>query len=597
MNTSAAGLTREFEELATLLPRVQFPLPIDGAAEHRRLAAALDAQLRDYLLPRSRRLDAPLLVVVGGSTGAGKSTLVNALLRAEVTRPGVLRPTTKSPVLICNPADLEWYRSGNVLPTLTRSETPVHDSRALQVVPLESLSPGLALVDAPDIDSVDDDNRRLSRQLLQAADVWLFVTSAARYADAVGWEILEQAAQRNIVISLVLNRSPDESVDNLTSHLRSMLAERELSAARVFSVVEYSHTDVGAPDEPGSSSDPGAPSRALSQSTKLQEAVRPVRAWLESLAAEEQSRADVAVQSLAGSTRAISPQLEELVEGLRSQAQATASLRQAAETPFQRAAMSIGEATSDGTMLRGEVLSRWQDFVGTGDFMRSVEQGISAVRDRLVGWFGGNPSKADQVKVAITDGLAALIIEHCQAAHQETVQSWSITRWGRQIVEANPHLEHPTDDFDLQATQLIRRWQASVLEMVGEQGKSKRFKARVLALGTNAVAVALIIVVFASTGGLTTAEVGIAGGASVLAQRLLEGVFGEDAVRRLARQAKADLDERVEALLATQLARFEEVVDTLAVPEEVVAAVAAREDGLRAAVQEVFSDLTRPEGY
>ncbi len=576
MTPASARLTQEFEELADLLPRVQFPLPIDGAAEHRRMATAIDAQLRDYLLPRSRRLDAPLLVVVGGSTGAGKSTLVNALLRAEVTRPGVLRPTTKSPVLICNPADLAWFASGNVLPSLTRSHRPVHDSRALQLVPLDTLPEGLALVDAPDIDSVDDDNRRLSRQLLQAADLWLFVTSAARYADAVGWEILEQAAQRSILISVVLNRSPEGAIGDLTSHLHSMLAERGLPAARVFSVPEYELD----PDD-----------------LLPQTAVAPIRAWLESLAAEEQGRADVAVQSLAGSTRAIGPQLAKLAEGLGSQGEATASLRGGAELAFQRAGLAVAEATSDGTMLRGEVLSRWQDFVGTGDLMRSVEQGISAVRDRLVSWFGGSPSKADEVKVAITDGLAALIIEHCQAAHQEAVGSWSITGWGREIVEANPHLEYPTSDFDLQATQLIRQWQAAIFELVGEQGKSKRLKARALALGTNAVGVALIIVVFASTGGLTTAEVGIAGGASLLAQRLLEGVFGEDAVRRLARQAKADLDERVGTLLATQLARFEEVVDTLEVDADVREAVETSARGLQVAVQEVFSDLTRPEGY
>ena len=39
------------------------------------------------------------------------------------------------------------------------------------------------MLDAPDIDSVVQ-NRQLASQLLAAADLWLFVTSAARYADA-----------------------------------------------------------------------------------------------------------------------------------------------------------------------------------------------------------------------------------------------------------------------------------------------------------------------------------------------------------------------------------------------------------------------------
>ena len=37
---------------------------------------------------------------------------------------------------------------------------------------------------------------RPRRQLLAAADLWLFVTSAARYADQVPWDFLRKAAER-----------------------------------------------------------------------------------------------------------------------------------------------------------------------------------------------------------------------------------------------------------------------------------------------------------------------------------------------------------------------------------------------------------------
>ncbi len=68
-------------------------------------AGALRAQLDDYVLPRLRSQDAPLLTVVGGSTGAGKSTLVNSIVGQMVSRSGVLRPTTRSPVLVHHPDD------------------------------------------------------------------------------------------------------------------------------------------------------------------------------------------------------------------------------------------------------------------------------------------------------------------------------------------------------------------------------------------------------------------------------------------------------------------------------------------------------------
>lgn len=50
-----------------------------------------------------------MLAVVGGSTGAGKSTLINSLIGAEVSAPGLLRPTTRGPVCVCHPADASWF--------------------------------------------------------------------------------------------------------------------------------------------------------------------------------------------------------------------------------------------------------------------------------------------------------------------------------------------------------------------------------------------------------------------------------------------------------------------------------------------------------
>src|SRR6185312_4018983 len=148
-----------------------------------------------YLLPRLARLDAPLLVVVGGSTGAGKSTLVNSIVRTPVSPAGVLRPTTRAPVLVCHPSDMPWFTEANILPGLQRTTgassagSAAADIRTLQVVSAPALTPGLALLDAPDIDSVVDANRALATQLLAAADLWLFVTTASRYADAVPWEL------------------------------------------------------------------------------------------------------------------------------------------------------------------------------------------------------------------------------------------------------------------------------------------------------------------------------------------------------------------------------------------------------------------------
>ena len=80
-----------------------------------------------------------------------------------------------------------------------------------------------------------------------------------------------------------------------------------------------------------------------------------------------------------------------------------------------------------------------------------------------------------------------------------------------------------------------------MLELVSSEGSDRRTTARMLSYGVNGLGVLLMLVVFSHTAGLSGAEVGIAGGTALLAQRLLEAVFGDQAVRGLAAQARADL--------------------------------------------------------
>ncbi|MFT3889396.1 MAG: dynamin family protein [Arachnia sp.] len=571
--SGADRLAAAFHTLQGTLPAAQYPLPVDGAEALRQLAGALSQQTRDYLIPRAARLDAPLLAVVGGSTGAGKSTLVNSLLRAQVTRPGVLRPTTKSPVLICHPDDEAWFRSDRVLPGLVRTDTQLHDSRALHIAAFDRLPPGLALLDAPDIDSIDDANRSLARQLLLAADLWLFVTSAARYADAVPWEYLATAAERNTVISVVVNRCPPAALTEVSGHLSQMLAERGLPGARLFAVAE----------------------RPLAADGMLPpEDVAGLRQWLMQLAAESEARAQVAVQSLAGTVRSIDAQLQELIDGVERQRSALAELQRESIAPYQRAAAAVAEVAGDGSLLRGEILSRWQDLVGTGEFMRSVEERIGALRDRLTGWLRGE-AKEEAMRVAIADTLTAVLQEAGDRAADETAAAWELTRWGREIVAAEPGLRRASGTFHAAAVDTVRAWQSDILRLVDEQGRGKRMKARFLAIGTNLTGLALIVVVFASTGGLTTAEVGIAGGTSLLAQRLLEAVFGEDAVRRLAEQARRQLADRVDALLADEALRFTALLASLSPEPDAAERLRSAAAELRAGARAAFDDLTAPE--
>jgi len=323
--------------LREALQTAHLPLDLPGVEERRKEQREMIDQIEDYVLPRLIPTDAPLLTVVGGSTGAGKSTLVNSLVGTRVTEPGVLRPTTRSPVLVHNPADADWFDKERILPDLARTSRASGDPGALQLVPSESVPQGLAILDAPDIDSVEERNRVLAAQLLAAADLWLFVTSAARYADQVPWDFLKAAAERSTAVAIVLDRTPQEAIAEVSGHLARMLTTRGLRDSPLFTVAE------GKVDEDG----------LLSAS-----AVADIRGWLHSLAADSSARAAVVKQTLEGAIRTISHHSHDVADASAAQADMVARLRQDVVTAYDEALREIDRASADGTLLRGEVLAR-----------------------------------------------------------------------------------------------------------------------------------------------------------------------------------------------------------------------------------------------
>ncbi|ACZ22382.1 hypothetical protein Sked_24700 [Sanguibacter keddieii DSM 10542] len=517
---------------------------------------ALD-QLDDYLLPRLRSQDAPMLVVVGGSTGAGKSTLVNSILGERVTAPGALRPTTRSPVLVHHPLDADWFTSDRVFPHLARETgspqpavppPPPHGAsgrspdrrpsgserptRSLRLVPSEALPRGLAVLDAPDVDSVVVGNRELAAQLLAAADLWLFVTTAARYADAVPWELLDEGAARRAQVAIVVDRI-DPGAEVVADHLREMLAARGLGEAPVFVIRETSLVD-------------GLLPVGL---------VAPVSRWLTAVGSDATARDAVVAATRDGVIDDLAGRTLVLADAADAQVAVAASLRRTVARAYEQAALEISTSTSDGSMLRGEVLARWQDFVGTGELMRGVEERIGRVRDAVSGFFRGRPGSAPKVAVAISSNLEAIVFDAADRAAERTYGAWQDDAAGAAL-GTSLDLSRASAGLRPDLAEQVRAWQGDVLALVTDRGAAKRGRARVLAVGVNGIGAALMIVVFASTGGLTGAEVGIAGGSVLLAQRLLEGVFGDEAVRALAREAHTLLEVRVRTLLDAEAARF-----------------------------------------
>lgn len=557
--------------LRSALQHAVLPLETPGIAETRSSREEMVAQLEDYVIPRLTTLEAPLLAVVGGSTGAGKSTLVNSLVGRRVTVPGVLRPTTRSPVLVHNPADSGWFGQDRLLPDLERVDLPTNDPGALQLVAADTVPAGLAILDAPDIDSVEERNRTLAAQLLAAGDLWLFVTSAARYADQVPWDFLRQAAERSTAVAIVLDRTAPEAVETVATHLARMLASRGLKDSPLFTVTEGGVSEEGM-----------LPAARVEQ----------ISSWLAALAADTEARQLVVKQTVDGAIRALSRRSHSVADAAAEQAALAHRLRGDAEKAYAQGFEQIAKASADGTLLRGEVLARWQEFVGTGELLKSLETRVGWVRDRLVGAVRGKPQQVERVTVAVESGLETLIAEHAEAAAERAEASWQSLASGQALLaDAGEDLGRASRDFRRRAERAVREWQADVLEMVRSEGADKRTTARFMAYGVNGLGVALMIVVFAHTGGmLLGAEAGVAGGTALLGQKLLEAVFGDQAVRTLAERARVDLMTRVEELLNRERDRYLDLLDSLQIDPDAVEQIrdaSRRIDDLRFEAQQV----------
>ncbi|WEV27785.1 ATP-binding protein [Streptomyces sp. 71268] len=453
---------RLLDALSALRDRVdatRFPLPLPGAARARRSRAELLAQLDDYVVPRLSAPEAPLLAVVGGSTGAGKSTLVNSLVGRRVTEAGVLRPTTRTPVLVCHPEDRHWFSGRRVLPHLTRVWMPVQDGppgpgheaydvsyddpygmgdgraggggglgprhgprdgpgrgsglgsglglggggvagayvvrgrhagyggyadgegrggyadgygdydgypaldglggaggRAADYVPDEpydalvdslrletdpALPRGLALLDAPDIDSLVTENRELAARLICAADIWVLVTTATRYADAVPWHLLRTAREYDVTLITVLDRVPHQVAAEVAREYATLLDEAGLGGVPRFTIPELPESAGG-----GSGLLPAS-------------AVAALRDWLARRAEDPVARAAAAARTAEGAVAALRTQVPALASAAAAQHSAAVRVAQRVVDAYARAEERALREIAQGAPLAGDALTHW----------------------------------------------------------------------------------------------------------------------------------------------------------------------------------------------------------------------------------------------
>ncbi|MCC3779978.1 50S ribosome-binding GTPase, partial [Streptomyces sp. UNOB3_S3] len=164
------------------------------------------------------------VVAIAGATGSGKSTLFNALARAQLSEAGVRRPTTAMPV------SCAWSDRAEGL--LDRLGILARARRA-PVRPYDPALGGLVLLDLPDHDSAATGHREQVDRLLALVDAVIWVVDPEKYADAVLHErYLRPLAGYAEVTFVVLNqvdRLSADAADQVLDDLRRLLDEDGLA--------------------------------------------------------------------------------------------------------------------------------------------------------------------------------------------------------------------------------------------------------------------------------------------------------------------------------------------------------------------------------
>ncbi len=513
-------------------------------------ARARAARLRDHVVGhlrvRARSLDAPIVVLLLGPTGAGKSSLFNTLAGRPTSPTGVLRPTTREAIVLVHPDDRESLLGGSLAAV---------DPARIRLVDDGRISPGVALVDAPDVDSVAHANRELADRLVEAADLCLFVTTATRYADRVPWTVLGRVRERGLPLVVVVNRMPPGASERreIEDDVVRLLATAGLRV-RPAAAASSSDPDV-VPLVAVAEGDLDADAEAIHRT--------PVASVVERIAglrASREARRTVAARALAGSLAGLGPLLDAVADDAEHEAIDADALRRTAATRYESELVALRDGLARGTFLREEAVRQWHDFVGADEITRFFSSGIGRVRGALSAIFRRTPAPVEPVRRATIDDLISLARLHAAEAARKTAATWADEPATAATIAGRPDLWSTGPGFDDRLRTRLEAWITGIGEEVRATGPVKRRLARGASLGVNALGTGVMLGTFLHTGGLTGAEIGVAAGTAFLNQKLLGALFGEAAMAELLRHARANLDALLAATFGEERARYDELV-------------------------------------
>jgi 50S ribosome-binding GTPase len=536
--TAPADLRALVDRLDALAARRLATQPRSEAAATR--ASRLADHLAGHVRVRAASLDAPLLVVLVGPTGAGKSTVFNTIAGRAASETGVLRPTTRVAVVLLHPEDREGLAEG------TFARVPPSLIRFVEDATIER---GLVLVDAPDIDSIEHANRDLTDRLIEAADLALFVTTATRYADRVPWAVLDRVRERGLPLQVIVNRMPPDPADQaeILADVRRLLTQAGLDEAQAgvddAPAREIVTVAEGALDPAGDRLAADAMTAVLSEIARLR--------------ADRDARIALAARALTGSLTGLGETIDQIADDAEHESIDVEALRRIADRAYETALEGLRHEIARGSFLREEAVRQWHTFVGADQMTRFFSEGIGRIRGAIVAVLRPATAPVAEVRAATTEDLTAVARLQAAEAARRTATSWSETPVASRVLAEQPELWVPSADFDRRLESRIERWIEGISAEIQASGRPKRMLARGAAVGVNAMGTGVMLATFIHTGGLTGAELGVAAATAFLNQKVLAALFGEAAMVELVAHAKQRLDEALTTTFDEERARFD----------------------------------------